>query len=114
MLFAPRYTSSGIKDATPSLSFSASLVTNHGAGGLLAARALSENERKCTGVSNGVDGQGASEWPKVVQGRDAFDEALREWKDDQRRGRDVDDIALAERLFTVLSYVSLFTLHHPN
>jgi uncharacterized protein with NRDE domain len=50
------------------LSFDATYVTNHGSGGVLFARSLTPAERACGGLSNGIDGQGASEWPKVQMG----------------------------------------------
>jgi len=51
-----------------SIHFDASFVTNGGGGGVITARPLSDQERHCGGISNGIDGKGASEWPKVKHG----------------------------------------------
>jgi hypothetical protein len=47
------------------LSYDSLLVTNHGSGGKITSRFLSTQERSCGGVSNGVDGAGGNEWPKI-------------------------------------------------
>lgn len=85
----------------------ASLVSNNGGGGPLAWRALRADERASGSLSNGlhVSGTGGEAWPKVVQGRALFadavrahDEALRE---DGKKEGDAD-AALAHRLFALL------------
>lgn len=43
-------------------------VTNGGAGGIITTRPLSDEERHCGGISNGIDGKDANEWPKVKHG----------------------------------------------
>lgn len=67
LLLAPR-------SASPSeaLSFDATYVTNHGGGGKIACRQSTDEERRCGGLSNGVDGQGAEAWPKVRRGSELF------------------------------------------
>ncbi|EDR12529.1 uncharacterized protein LACBIDRAFT_312042 [Laccaria bicolor S238N-H82] len=47
------------------LSYDSLLVTNHGSGGTITSRFLSTQERSCGGVSNGVDGAGGNDWPKI-------------------------------------------------
>lgn len=93
-----------------SLSFSAESVTNHGGGGILVHRSLSKSERRCGGMSNGVDGRGASEWPKVVHGTQSLQEIVdalptHSIQDDQSPERDIrekSDDELAESLFHLL------------
>ncbi|KAM6503492.1 NRDE domain containing protein [Amanita muscaria] len=68
VLFAPRLK----PDA--SLTYEATLVTNHGAGGVLNSRPLSADERYCGGVSNNIDGAGA--WPKVKRATQDLDAVL--------------------------------------
>ncbi|KAM6494521.1 NRDE domain containing protein [Amanita muscaria] len=70
MLFAPRLKSDG------SLTYETVLVTNHGAGGVLNSRPLSADERCCGGISNGIDGAGASNWPKIKRVTQDFDAVL--------------------------------------
>ena len=57
-----------LRDPQALLSFDAALVTNHGAGGEIISRPLSNDERLAGGLSNGIDGKGANEWPKVQYG----------------------------------------------
>jgi len=58
------------------LSFDAAFVTNHGAGGAIQSRPLSSDERLAGGMSNGIDGQGGSAWPKVHHGVRSLNEYL--------------------------------------
>jgi len=53
------------------------LVTNHGAGGVQTSRPLSADERRCKGISNGIDGEGATDWPKVKRVTEDFDAVLK-------------------------------------
>jgi len=55
-----------------SISYDALFVTNHGGGGILTSRPLSVMERTCGAMSNGIDGQGANEWPKVQRVQQDF------------------------------------------
>ncbi|GJE91591.1 NRDE family protein [Phanerochaete sordida] len=64
-------------DAAQGLAYDAAYVTNHGGGGPIAARPLSDDERRCGGLSNGVDGHGAEAWPKVRLGAAMFRDELR-------------------------------------
>ncbi|KAI0263984.1 NRDE protein-domain-containing protein [Gloeopeniophorella convolvens] len=84
------------------LAYDARLVTNNGGGGTICARALSDVERACGGVSNGAGDAGAA-WPKVVEGT----AALRALLAGVARAP-ADDMQLAERL------LALLTMHTPN
>lgn len=83
-------------DATGSVAYDAAHVTNHGALGDLSARALAPAECACGGMSNGVDGRGAEQWPKVQIGTRALQEALAA----SASGEPED--ALLTRLFEIL------------
>ncbi|KAG1727163.1 NRDE protein-domain-containing protein [Suillus paluster] len=54
------------------LSFDGTYVTNHGGGGTIVVRPLSDAERRCGGMSNGIDGKGAETWPKIQHGLHSF------------------------------------------
>jgi hypothetical protein len=82
------------------LAYGARLVTNAGGGGRIRARALSDAECACGGISNGVDGQGGDSWPKVVQGRAALQSVL----DGLSPG--IEDSSLAGRLIELLTCVT--------
>lgn len=76
-------------------------------------RSLSESERHCGGMSNGVDGRGASVWPKVVHGTQSLQGILESLPARSTEGNpSADDDAklrrddeLAESLFQMLEYV---------
>ncbi|KAF8626003.1 hypothetical protein AX17_006726 [Amanita inopinata Kibby_2008] len=70
MLFAPLMKPDG------TLYYDGLLVTNHGGGGVLTARPLSVSERYRGGISNGIDGAGATDWPKVKRATQDFDAIL--------------------------------------
>ena len=82
-----------------SLSFDVSLVTNGGAGGTITTRALSEAERRCGGISNGVDGKGANQWPKVQHGVKQMNALL------ENVPRDLEEASLVDSLFEILAWV---------
>jgi len=88
------------------LAYDARLVSNGGGGGSIHARAPTDAERACGGMSNGVDGHGGDLWPKVVQGRDELGNVL----DELSRGPEMDepdeDERLAGRLIELLTCVS--------
>jgi len=88
-------------DAAP-LAYDARLVTNGGGGGHIRARTLSDDERACGGVSNGVDGEGGDAWPKVLQGRAALQRILDEGSADGPEIADVDS-HLVGRLMELLT-----------
>ncbi|KAJ7490547.1 NRDE protein-domain-containing protein [Mycena latifolia] len=92
----------------------ATLLTNGGARGPIRTRVLSPAERENGGLSNGVDGAGADAWPKVVQGRALFAEAVASVpalgpscspdpdSGDQDAAAEAQDTLLAARLFALL------------
>jgi hypothetical protein len=77
--------------------YDAAYVTNHGGGGKVTSRLLSDAERQCGGLSNGIDGAGAESWPKVRRGSELFVDVL------QSITPDTPAADLAERLFTLLA-----------
>jgi hypothetical protein len=80
-----------VTDASGALSYRPALVTNHGGGGPLTARALTAEERRCGGLSNGIDGRGADEWPKIQVGLRSMREVMASTAADDER-RLVDDL----------------------
>jgi len=82
------------------LSFDATLVTNHGAGGIITSRPLSADERQGGAMSNGVDGQGGDEWPKVQQGVQSLTNFLKEL------APDTNETELTNSLFELLMWQS--------
>ncbi|KZT09177.1 DUF833-domain-containing protein [Laetiporus sulphureus 93-53] len=71
------------------LSLDAAIATNCGGGGRIIARELTYEERRCGGISNGVDHHGANEWPKVKHGVQALQDIL---------SSDFDESKLVEQL----------------
>lgn len=59
-------------------SFDALYVTNHGGGGPITYRSLTDAQRHSGALSNGIDGHGADEWPKVQHGVRAFEDLLKD------------------------------------
>jgi uncharacterized protein with NRDE domain len=76
LLFQPLQQHQQQQPLAGKLAYGARLVTNAGGGGRIRARALSDAECACGGISNGVDGRGGDAWPKVVQGRAALQSVL--------------------------------------
>lgn len=68
-------------------------------GGRVTARGLSEAERRCGGLSNGIDSAGADEWPKVKKGKQALHALLETAADG------MSETQLVERLFELLTWV---------
>ncbi|THH32401.1 hypothetical protein EUX98_g1759 [Antrodiella citrinella] len=100
-----------LKTSENTLSFDAVYVTNSGGGGSITARPLTTAERQCGGLSNGIDGHGASEWPKVEQGTNAFKDIL------EGISADTPEEQVTERLFRLLAWVHapvlIFVLRSP-
>jgi len=92
LLFAPTVQSRMSDNA---LSFESAFVSNGGAGGNLRSRPLSPEEKLHGAISNGVDGQGASDWPKVRHGIQEFASILQKLPEN-------DDMQTAELLFELL------------
>lgn len=76
------------------------LVTNHGGGGPVTSRHLSSSERSCGALSNGIDGAGATLWPKVQYASAHFPAVV------ESRSADMTDVQLVERLFKLLAWVT--------
>ena len=96
--------------SAPTLTYDARLVSNGGGGGPIESRLLTDAERACGGLSNGVDGRGGEEWPKVVQGREELRSVLGGGEEQQQLSRgpepEMDDERLAGRLIELLTCVS--------
>ncbi|OCH91598.1 DUF833-domain-containing protein [Obba rivulosa] len=82
------------------LSLEAAFLTNSGGGGKIKARILSETERRCGAMSNGIDYHGAAEWPKVRRGSQMFQDTL------SSVHADTPESDLTERLFELLTWKS--------
>jgi uncharacterized protein with NRDE domain len=80
------------------LSFDAVWVTNDGAGGAVSTRPLSDEERHCGGISNGIDGQGGNEWPKVKHGVHALCNLMK-----QPLSRSHTEAGVVDHLFDILA-----------
>lgn len=86
------------------LSYEVTKLSNNGGGNPIVSRTMTSEERKVGAMSNGVDGQGGDEWPKVVDAT----RSLREVLEDNKREEDSDsgrksDEEFAEELFGILS-----------
>lgn len=79
------------------LTFNAEFVTNHGSGGKNVSRLLTSAERLYGGLSNGIEGQGAENWNKIVLGIKSFKGAI------ELTSPDTADESLAEELFKILT-----------
>jgi hypothetical protein len=86
--------------SSPSFAFDAILVTNGGGGGPIAFRALTEEERLCGGISNGVDGKGGNQWKKVIQGTQSLEAFLY----GHLAAPDVSESEIVKGLFEILSW----------
>lgn len=86
-------------ESSPSLSFDALYVTNRGGGGPITYRALTDAQRHCGGLSNGIDGDGADEWPKVQHGVRTLEALL------ETLPPNTSEDQLTERLFDILTWV---------
>jgi hypothetical protein len=91
LLLAPRLGDAG------TVSYDGLFVTNHGGGGTITSRRLSSPEMRCGCMSNGVDGKGADEWPKVKHATGDFAAAI------ESISPEATYTEIAERLFKVLA-----------
>ncbi|KAE9407357.1 hypothetical protein BT96DRAFT_963170 [Gymnopus androsaceus JB14] len=85
--------------ASTELQYDASFVTNAGAGGVISPRPLSAIEKSGGGFSNGIDGKGGSEWPKVKHGMQDFRDALQSLLSDG-----LTEAEFTDRLFELLTW----------
>ena len=109
LLLSPSIPATG-SPGSGTLSLDGAFATNSGGGGPITARMLTKDERRCGGMSNGVDHHGASEWPKVKHGIQTLDEVLNSLP------QDATEAEIVERLFTLLTWVTLLRLSqagHP-
>lgn len=109
LVFVPRISNpgSGSEDSWE-LSYEVTKLSNNGGGNPIVSRTLTSEERKAGAMSNGIDGQGGDEWPKVMDATRSLREVL---KDDFERVEDSDssrksDEELAEELFGILAHCS--------
>lgn len=84
-------------------SFDGARVTNHGGGGTITVRALTNAERSGGGMSNGIDGKGAEAWPKVQHGLHEFKSIM------CSVSPNTPEKELAESLFGLLTWVQVST-----
>jgi len=92
LLLSPALTSGSM------IRYESLLVTNHGGGGPVTSRHLSSSERSCGALSNGIDGAGATLWPKVQYASAHFPAVV------ESRSADMTDVQLVERLFQLLAW----------
>ncbi|KAH9980043.1 NRDE protein-domain-containing protein [Lactifluus volemus] len=90
------------------LTYDVRLITNDGGGGRIRSRSLTDSECACGGISNGVDGQGGEDWPKVVQGRAGLQSVL-----DGLSPETEEESHLAGRLIELLT-TTLSTVSPPR
>jgi hypothetical protein len=93
LLLAPSQNST-----SDSPTFDACLVSNGGTGGAIHIRPLSEAERRCGGISNSIDSQGAAELAKVKMGKSRLDALL---------GQHLQEPELVSGLFDILAWVKI-------
>ncbi|KAI9058562.1 DUF833-domain-containing protein [Trametes sanguinea] len=98
LLLSPAPAPPGSDSST--LSLDGAFATNSGGGGPITARMLTEEERQCGGISNGVDHHGANEWPKVKHGIQTLHEVLNSLP------QDATEAEIVERLFALLTWKS--------
>ncbi|KAI0632287.1 NRDE protein-domain-containing protein [Trametes polyzona] len=98
LLLTPAPTRGDSGPRSLSLSFDGARATNSGGGGPITARMLTQEERECGGMSNGVDHHGASEWPKVQHGIQTMKTVLNSLPQDAAE--------IVERLFALLTWKS--------
>lgn len=91
-------------EADSELAFDGVFVTNNGSGGTLTTRPLTAQERPCGAFSNGIDGEGRADWPKVEHAAADFDVVL------QSLTPDMKEAELTDRLFELLAWVPTLTV----
>jgi uncharacterized protein with NRDE domain len=81
--------------SSASLSYDAAIASNHGSGGDVLLRSLTDAERRLGGFSNGPDGEKAGVWKKVQRGLELMHEVL------ERDGNE-EEATLVDGLFGLL------------
>ena len=87
------------------LSYEVVKLSNNGGGNPIISRSLTVDGQNGMAVSNGIDGKGGDEWPKVQDAAQSLREVLEDDSEptgDSNSRRRSDD-ELAEELFGVLS-----------
>jgi uncharacterized protein with NRDE domain len=106
LVFTPRLSDSASEsEGSRELSYEVTKLSNRGGGNSIVSRTLTSEERKGGAMSNGIDGKGGDEWPKVRDATRSLREVLKkdiERKEDSSSGRKPDE-ELAEELFGILS-----------
>ena len=102
LVFVPHVSGSG---GAQSLSYEVTKLSNNGGGNPIVSRPLTGEERKGGAMSNGIDGKGGDEWPKVRDATRDLREVLKGdfEKTDESNPRRRSDEELAEELFGILS-----------
>ena len=87
------------------LSYEATKLSNNGGGNPIVSRPLTNEERKGGAMSNGIDGEGGDEWPKVRDATQSLGEVLKDdfGRTDNPNPRRRSDEELVEELFGILS-----------
>jgi len=103
LLLSPIFTQSPQLSAEPSgcggdLRFEGNYVSNSGGGGVIAARPLQPEERRCGGITNGIESQNGVNWEKLVRGRAELQQLL----DANKTGKIGSEKALIDGLFDIL------------
>jgi uncharacterized protein with NRDE domain len=106
LVFIPRLSQSGSEsEGSWKLSYEVTKLSNNGGGNPIVSRPLTSEERQAGAMSNGIDGEGGDEWPKVKDAGKSLKEVL---QDDFERGERLgsnsrSDEELAEELFGILT-----------
>lgn len=115
LVFVPRFSKSAHgPEGSWELSYEATKLSNNGGGNPIVSRTLTSEERKGGAMSNGIDGKGGDEWPKVKDATKSLRELLTrdgaELKEGSSSGGKPDE-ELAEELFHILSQWADLAIH---
>jgi len=106
LIFVPRISKSESEPEGPwRLSYEVTKLSNNGGGNPIVSRTLTSEERKGGAMSNGIDGKGGDEWPKVRDAAQSLRQVLKDGFErmDDPSSRRKSDEELAEELFGILS-----------
>ena len=102
LVFTPRVSES---EGSWRVSYEVTKLSNNGGGNPIVSRSLTSEERRGGAMSNGIDGKGGDEWPKVQDAARNLREVLEDGS--ERTGhpslRRKSDEELAEELFGILA-----------